>query len=207
MGSGYRVEYPNGRVVFNSPIPATSVVSANYSHKWVAVDRAEGVPFFRQIQQASFRLDQNFFTGSGEYVQLGQTRVQLPAVFIETPTRRNYSPFQLGGGQWAHTDMVVYVIAENSSTCADILDMISYQNDRDIKLFDLNGVYKSGDFAINYRGDLVNKSKNYPVLLNDHFFGNCRIYNTQINNVVQLTYSLYLGTAKFSTQLEMSSLP
>jgi hypothetical protein len=85
--------------------------------------------------------------------------------------------------------------------------MISYQNDRDIKLFDLNGVYKSGDFAINYRGDLVNKSKNYPALLNDHFFSNCRIHNTQINNVVQLTYSLYLGTAKFSTQLEMSSLP
>ena len=207
VGSGYRIEYPNGRIIFNSPIPATSVVSVNYSHKWVKVDRAEGVPFFRQIQQGSFRLDQNFFTGSGDYVQLGQTRVQLPAVFIETPIRRTYSPFQLGGGQWAQTDMVVYVLAENSSTCTDLLDMISYQNDRDIKLFDLNGVYKSGDFAINYRGDLVDKSKNYPVLLSDHFFGNCRIYDTQINNATQLTYSLYLGTARFSTQLEMSSLP
>lgn len=207
VGSGYRIDYPNGRVIFNSPIPATSVVSVNYSHKWVRVDRAEGVPFFRQIQQGSFRLDQNFFTGSGDYVQLGQTRVQLPAIFVETPIKGTFEPYQLGGGQWANNDIVVYVLAENSAACNDIANILSYQNDRVINLFDLNGVYKSGDFAINYRGDLVNKSKNYPTLLSDHFYGKCRIYDSQVNNATQITYSLYLGTVRFSTQVELSSLP
>lgn len=206
VGSGYRVDYPNGRVIFNSPIPATSVVSMNYSHKWVKVDRAEGVPFFRQIQQRSFRLDQNFLTGSGDWVQIGPTRVQLPAVFIESPVKIEYSPYQLGGGQWAKTDMLAHVLTENSSTCVDLLNVISYQNDRNINLFNLNSVYNSGDFAVNYRGDLVNKSKSYPNLVDNHFYGRCRIYDTVINNPTQLTYNLYLGTARFSTEIPLVGL-
>lgn len=207
VGSGYRIDFQNGRVIFNSAIPSTSVLSMNYSHKWLSVDRAEGVPFFRQIQQRSFRVDENFFTGSGDWVQIGRTRVQLPALFIEAPTKITYEPYQLGGGQLANTDIVGYVLAENSASCIDILNIVSYQNDRDIRLYDLNGVYRSGDFAINYRGDLVDKSKNYPTMISDHFYGNCRINDTVINNPTQLTYSLYLGSVKFSTKVEMSSLP
>jgi hypothetical protein len=200
IGSGYTIDYPNGRVIFNSPIPATSVVSLNYSYKWASVQRAEGVPFFRQIQNG-FRLDQNFLTGSGDWVQLGQTRVQLPAVFVESPKKRTYDPYQLGGGQWANTDIVVYVMSDKQSTCVDILDMISYQNDRDIKLFNTNSVSKSGDIAINYNGNLVDKSNRYPDLINNHYFRNCIIHETQINDPVWLSYSLYLGTAKFSTRV------
>lgn len=206
VGSGYRLDYPNGRVIFNSPVPATSVVSMNYSHKWVKVDRAEGVPFFRQIQQRSFRLDESFFTGSGDWVQIGQTRVQLPAVFVETPVKTEYSPYQLGGGQWAKNDVIVHILTENHSTCVDLLNVVSYQNDRNINLFDLNGVYSSGDFAINYRGDLVDKDKNYPNLIDNHPYGTCRIYDTVINNPTQLTYSLYLGTARFTTEIPLVGL-
>jgi hypothetical protein len=207
VGSGYRIDYPNGRVIFNSAIPATSVVSMNYSHKWLKIDRAEGIPFFRQIQQRSFRLDEKFFTGSGDWVQIGGTRVQLPALFIEAPVKVTYEPYQLGGGQIANTDLIAYVLTENYASCLDILNIVSYQNDRDIHLYDLNGVYKSGDFAINYRGDLVDKSKDYPKLLSDHFYANCRINETEINNPTQLNYSLYLGSVRFSTKIEMSSLP
>jgi hypothetical protein len=206
VGSGYRIDYPNGRVIFNSPIPATSVVSLNYSYKWLSVQKAEGVPFFRQLQQAG-RVDQNFFTASGDWVQLGQTRVQIPALFIETPKRTTLEPFQLGGGQLVNTDIVAYVLADKLSTCTNILDTIAYQNDRDIKLFDPNGVYRSGDAPINYKGDLIDKSNSYPSLLDNYFFANCRIYDTTINDPTMLSYSLYVGTVRFSTKVEMSSLP
>lgn len=205
VGSGYRVDYPNGRVIFNTPVPATSTVSLNYSYKWLSVQRAEGVPFFRQIQTPN-RVDQNFLTGSGDWVQLGQNRVQLPALFFEIK-RRSYQPYQLGGGQWANTDIVAYVISDKESTCTDILDTISYQNDRVIKLFDTNSVSKSGDLPINYRGDLVDKSNRYPSLLENHFTNTCFINQTVINNPVQLSYSLYIGTANFSTKVIMMGLP
>ena len=205
VGSGYRVDYPNGRVIFNTPVPATSTVSLNYSYKWLSVQRAEGVPFFRQIQTPN-RVDQNFLTGSGDWVQLGQNRVQLPALFFEIK-RRSYQPYQLGGGQWANTDIIAYVISDKESTCTDILDTISYQNDRVIKLFDTNSVSKSGDLPINYRGDLVDKSNRYPSLLENHFTNTCFINQTVINNPAQLSYSLYIGTANFSTKVIMTGLP
>jgi hypothetical protein len=97
--TGYRINYQDGKVIFNTPLPATTSVKLNYSYKWVKVDRAEGVGFFRQIQNNDFRIDSNFLNGSGDWVQLGQTRVQLPAVFVEVVPNRTYEGLQLGGGQ------------------------------------------------------------------------------------------------------------
>ena len=205
VGSGYRIDYPNGRIIFNTPIPATSIVSLNYSYKWLSVQKSEGIPFFRQIQTPN-RIDQNFLTGSGDWVQLGQNRVQLPALFFEIK-RRTYEPYQLGGGQWANTDIIAYVISDKEATCTDILDTISYQNDRVIKLFDTNSVSKSGDLSVNYRGDLIDKSNRYPDLLDNHFANTCFIHNTTINNPTQLSYSLYIGTANFSTKVIMTGMP
>lgn len=203
IGSGYRLDYPNGRVIFDSPIPTSSVVTMDYSYKWLKVDRAEGVPFFRNIQQRSFRLDENFFSGSGNWVQIGGTRVQLPALFVESPVEITYRPYQLGGGQWAQTDVVVHVLAENNASCVDIVNILSYQNDRDLQLFDSNRVYNSGDFALNYRGDLVDAGKDYKYLVDQYNYGQCRIYDTKAGNPTQLNYSLYLGTARFSVEIPL----
>lgn len=206
VGSGYRLDYTNGRVIFNSPIPATSVVSMEYSYKWLHVEKAEGVPFFRQIQQRSFRLDENYFSSSGNWAQIGPTRVQLPAAFVESPIRVTYKPYQLGGGQWANTDVTIHVIAENFASCTDILNILSYQNDRNIILYDSNGVYNSGDFALNYRGDLVDNSKDYKYLVDNYHFGQCRMYDATVGNPIELNYSLYMGTVTFSAEIPLGRI-
>lgn len=206
IGSGYRLDYPNGRVIFDSPIPSTSIVSMNYSYKWLKVDRAEGVPFFRQVQQKSFRLDENYFSSSGNWAQLGQTRVQLPAMFIESPKRITYKPYQLGGGQLAETLATVHVITENESSCVDLLTIASYQNDRDIILYDSNGVYNSGDFALNYRGDLANSSKDYKYLIDNYPLGKCKIYDATVKDPIELNYSLYLGAVTFSVEIPLGRI-
>jgi hypothetical protein len=205
VGSGYRIDYPNGRVIFNAPIPATSIVSLNYSYKWASVQKSEGVPFFRQIEQSNSRLDQ-FPSSSGDWIQLGQNRISLPAIFIENPKKRSYAPYQLGGGQWANTDILMYVISDRLEICTDILDMISYQNDRIIHMFNTNTVSKSGDIPINYTGDLKNKSNSYTKLLDTHYYNNCRIYNTVINDPVEISYSTYVGTVRFSTEIELGGI-
>jgi hypothetical protein len=203
IGAGYRMDFENGKIIFDSPQSKSSVVSMDYSVKWLKVDRAEGVPFFRNVQQRSFRLEDGFFSSSGNWVQMGETRVQLPALFIEAPVQISYRPYQLGGGQWAQTDIVAHVLAENSSTCVDIIDIISYQNDRDLFLFDPNRVYNSGDFALNYRGDLIDPGKDYKYLVDQYNYGQCRIYDTTAGNPTQLNYSLYLGTARFSVEIPL----
>ena len=206
VGSGYRIDHKNGRVIFNSAISSNSTVSLNYSYKWVAVDSAEGIPFIRQLQTRSFRPDENFFTSSGNWVQLGQTRVQLPAVFIEVPKNRSFKPYQLGGGQYAETDIIFHVFSENYSTCNDIQDMISYQNDRIINLYNLNSASRSGHIPFNYRGDLINKTYNYPYLIDNHTFSWCRIYNTTVNDSIEMSPNFYIGAVRCSTEIELTNL-
>jgi hypothetical protein len=46
-GSGYSINYNEGKIIFDTPVSTTSTVSLNYSYKWIKVDQAEGVPFFR----------------------------------------------------------------------------------------------------------------------------------------------------------------
>lgn len=204
--TGYRVDFNDGRVIFNSPLPSTAVVKANYSYKWVKVDKAEGVAFFRQIQTSDFRLDTNFLTGSGDWVQLGQTRIQLPAIFVEVIPNRTYQPFQLGGGQWANTDVLFYVLAGREPDCSNLLNIISYQNDRLLKLFDSNKISRSGVYPVGILGDLINNTYTYPYWVSNYFFGNLRVHNSTIGNISQIATDFYIGTARCATQIELSSV-
>lgn len=204
--SGYKIDYPDGRILFNNPIPPTSVVQLNYSYKWVKVDKAEGVQFFRQIQSNDFRIDQNFLSGSGEWIQLGQTRIQLPAVFIEVVPNRRFEPFQLGGGQWAHTDIVFYALSNREADCSNLLNIISYQNDRVMPIFDSNLISRSGAYPLSFKGDLVNSKYNYPYLINNYYYNKCRIYDTNISNISQVSVDFYVGTARCSTQVELLNI-
>jgi hypothetical protein len=204
--TGYRVDYTDGKVIFNNPLPNTTNVQMNYSYKWVKVDRAEGIPFFRQIQNNDFRIDSNFLNGSGDWVQLGQTRVQLPAIFVEVVPNRTWQPFQLGGGQWANTDLVFYVMSNREPDCSNLLNIISYQNDRLLNLFDTNKISKSGAYSTTFKGDLVNPTFSYPYLVNNYFWGKARVFDSTINNITQIAVDFFVGTARCSTQVEMSSV-
>ena len=68
----YYINYPDGRIVFDSAISTNSTVHLSYAHKWVNVIPAEGVPWFREIQQGSMRSDNATFLqfGSGDWAHL-----------------------------------------------------------------------------------------------------------------------------------------
>ena len=169
----FYVDYPNGRVVFDSAQATTSTVQLEYSHKWVEVIPAEGVPWFRQLQQRSFRSDEGFqVSGSGGWAQLGQTRVQLPAIAIEVIPATSLEGYQLGGGQWVNNKVLFYVMSENHWECANLMDTVLYQNDRTIHLFNTTQVALSGVFPYNYRNELNENalpSGLYPNII-DNFF-------------------------------------
>ena len=96
----FYVDYPNGRVVFDTALATTSTVQLEYSHKWVQIVPAQGVPWFREIQQGSFKNEDGFqVEASGGWAQLGQTRIQLPAIAVEVVPARSLEGYQLGGGQ------------------------------------------------------------------------------------------------------------
>ena len=201
------VDYPNGRVVFDTAVSSASTVQLEYSHKWVQTIPAEGVPWFHEIQQGSFRLDNGTFSqfGSGDWAQLGQTRVQLPALAVEVIPPRSFEGYQLGGGQWVNNEVLFYVVTKNHWECANIVDQIGYQNERTLWLFDTNKVAMSGVYPFNYRNELNENalpSGLYPQLVDNHRYKRCWISNTAAQGITQLSPDLYVGTIKCGTQVK-----
>ena len=202
----YYIDYPNGRVVFDSNQPSGATVQLEYSHKWLEVVPAEGIPFFRQIQQNSFRNEAGFqVVNSGGWAQLGETRLQLPALAIEVNPPRNLQPYALGGGQWVNNDIVFYAITENYWEAQNIIDIIMYQNDRDVPCFNPTAVAISGTFPFNYRNELNENaipSGMYPNMAEDFLWRDVYVYDSQASDITQLSPDLYIGTARCSTQVK-----
>lgn len=202
----YYINYPDGRVVFDTAIPDTSEVKLEYSHKSVQVVPAKGIPWFRQLQQMSFRSEKDFqVSGSGGWVQLGQTRVQLPAIAVEVVPTTKMIPYQLGGGQWVHSDIVFYIMSENDWECNNISDTIVNQNNRTLSLFNPTSAGMSGVAPFNYRNELTENavpSGVYPSLVANHFYRRCWIDSARGSAVTQVSPDLYMTTARYVTEVQ-----
>lgn len=202
----YYVNYPRGQVIFNSPISVTSNVQIEYSYKWLNVVPAKGIPWFREIQQYSNRLDNLAVQNSkGQYVKLGQTTVQLPALIIDVVPSKDFKPYQLGDRtQWIHNDIIFYVITENHWECSNIMDQVVFQNDRSILLYDPNKVVESGVLPFNYRNELTAMalpSGMYPSLVENFKYKDCFIFDSNSQGITQFSPDLFMGTVKCSTEV------
>jgi len=162
----HKISYPLGRVIFTSAIPATSTVYMEYSFKYANFYTSD-VPWFKEVMFNSYRVDDpNFLQyGSGVWSTLGQNRVQLPAVIVETVPRRDFIPLQIGGGQWLRQDVLFHILAENTWDRDKLIDIITYQNDRTILSFDKNLVATADKFPLDYEGSLRSGAMIYPDLI------------------------------------------
>lgn len=205
--SGYSLDYINGRVIFDSPIGVSSNVQINFSHKWLNVIPAKGISWFREIQKGSNRVDNPSILqyGSGNWAQLGDTRVPLPTLAIEVVPPKDMKPYQLGGGQLAHNDIIFHVITENDWECSNIIDIITHQNDRGIHLYDPNRMGASGVSVFNYTNGVTSfgfASGTYPDLIENFKYNQqCYIFNSNANKVTELSPNLYIGSARCTTEV------
>lgn len=205
----FHIDYPLGRVIFENAEPSTSNVQVEYSHKRVQVLPAEGVSWFRQLQQNSFRNESDFqIQGSGGWVRLGQSRVQLPAIAVEVVPAIDTQGYQLGGGQWVRSDVVFYIMSENHWEAVNLMDTIVNQNDRSLQLFDTTKVAASGASPFTFENgkerelrSYARSSGIYPSLVDNYPFRKCFIYNSRGENITQLSVDLYMGVARCRTEV------
>jgi hypothetical protein len=212
----HHIDYPNGRIVFDSAIPTTSTVTAEYSYKWVKVTAANATPWFREVQYRAARLESSQFsnTGSGDWDQLGQTRLQLPAIGIEIVPRRSFKPLELGGiSQWVYTDVLFHILAEDEHTRNKLVDIVSLQSEKTIYMFDIDKIATSGRFPLDYRGMLSDKSVasgalTYPSLVTVSGYRDkeLRFESTTIQQMDAISPSLHLGTVRGTTEVILSQL-
>lgn len=189
----YYIDYNDGKVIFNNPIPTGSKVQAEFSYKWINVIYPDDVPWLKEIEINT--LEPKATTN------IPEIKVQLPAVAIEVIPRRNFKPYQLGGGQWVYTDVVFHCIAEDRSTVKTLVDIFSLQNNLVIKLFDSNKISKSGDFPLDYRGVPNSGALRYPELVEKYPGGLLRLTNTAPQNYVAVNSNIYGAAVRSTTEL------
>lgn len=162
----YFVNYPDGRVVFEQPIPTTSVVQASYSYRWVNFYDQE-VPWFRDVVFDAYRFEVGEDAQpSGVLGLLQEYQVQLPAVIIETVPTRRFVPKQIGdGSQWVYQDFLFHVLTDRSDDRNFLIDAITLQKDKTFYLFDTNARAAANKFALDWHGSLVSNAMTYPMLV------------------------------------------
>jgi len=209
----HHVDYTRGRVIFDSAIDTTSTVSADYSFKWINVISANDSPWFKELQYRSLRRDNSDFdlAGSGDWSQLGQTRIQLPAIAVEVVPRRKMDPYQLGGGQYVTTDVLFHIMTEDGHTRDSLVDAITFQKEKSIYMFDVNRMARKNAYPLDYRGTAVSGALRYPDLVAPSAdggyrwdgiqSGKLRFLDTSSQEVSMLNPSLYTGVVRTSMEV------
>jgi hypothetical protein len=205
--STYNISYPQGRVMFYTGISPNSVVQVEYSYKATSVYPAN-VQWFKELMQQSFRLDNAQFKsyGSGIWSTFPESRAQLPAVVVESVPRRSFKGYQIGGGQWLYTDIYLHVLSSTVESRDNLLDILTYQNEKKFFMFDKNMVAASGAFPINQYGYLVNPGSTYPNLLNNFLQRYAIIRECTSQQTVNDSQSVQYGVAKWRLEISMPEI-
>lgn len=161
----YQINYPLGRVVFSNAVSPSSV-ALSYSFKYINVYPAN-TEWFKEVMPNSFRVDDPEFNqyGSGLWNTLSQNRVQLPAIIVEPTPRRRYEAYEIGSDRHRiYQDVLFHVIAETSFERNNLSDIVGYQMEKTICLFDKNAMRDANMFPLN-NGYLAPSALTYPNLV------------------------------------------
>lgn len=200
--TGFYIDHPNGKVVFNSPLGVNSGVKMNYSHKYINVVRGEDIPFLREGHTRSFRIDESaYVSGSGMYSKISQTRIELPCIAVETVKNIDNTPYQLGGGMYSNFDIVLHVISEDAGIADRIGNILANNKDKTLLLFDTNYVKNNGLYPLNYKGSIVSNAKTYPQMIAWSGDGGCRTSSNIDNSKAYIVDTNTQGTTDIGAKL------
>ena len=194
------IDYFNGRVIFDSPIPTGSLVQVEYSYKYINVVYANNIPWLREVQTKTNQPTSNFYnTSTGSWDVPPESRLQLPAIAFEIVPIRRFKGYQLGGGQWVYTDVLAHCIAEDDQTRNMLIDIVSLQSDKTVYMIDSDALHEDDKYPLNSFGSPNPSALLYPDLINDYYGGNFRIENVIVENMETSTPNLFGGIVRFTT--------
>lgn len=202
------VDYPKGRIIFNSPISTTATVQCSFTHRAVTFTNTDA-PWFQEIQRNSYRVDNNTYLqfGSGNWNQLGETRIPLPAVALDTVFRPNAPGLELGGGQKIQHMLGFYIISDTSTDRNKIADIISTQNEKKLTLYNINAVPRHLQ-PLDISGSPTVSGLSYPQLIAASSDGgfrwrDARIINTQVRKLETFHPKLFSAEVLMTLEIDM----
>lgn len=202
---GYSLNYPDGQVVFNSPVAPSSAVEMNYSYRNVQVYKTEQFPYWREIQFKSLENRTGFnLSDKGDFSISADQRVQLPAVVLETIARSNSKPFRLGDKSlYVQQDLLLHILADNPQDKNNITDILRLQEDRVIWLYNTDEIVKSGIYPLNYNGSKNVNGQNYYTIVNDPKYQwiKCQLIDINISDITFTNIRMYGSVVRITNEI------
>lgn len=202
--NNFVINYPLGRIIFNTPKSLSSQVEAEYSYRFVQVHRSAESPWFNILQYSSFNTANPDIQRSddGEWSIGANHRIQLPAIVIESVPRSRSRPYEIGNTSlWLEQDIVFYVYAENKNDRNKLLDILRLQQDNTIELYDTNLLAQNDDFPLDYSGDLKNNPLMYPSIVQTYNWRKCFIKNISLFEMDSLHSNFHQGAARATVEI------
>jgi hypothetical protein len=200
----FSVNYPLGRIIFNSPISLSSTVDVEHSYRFVQTHRASESPWFNILQYQSFKTSNVDIQRSedGEWSIGANHRIQLPAIVIESVPRSRSRPYELGNSLlWLEQDIAFYVYAETKNDRNKLLDIIRLQQDLTIQLYDTNIVAQNDVFPLDYNGDIKNSPLMYPDIVQTYPWRKCFIKNINLFEIDSPHPNFHQGMARATVEI------
>jgi hypothetical protein len=199
----HRIDYPRGQVVFSGAVPATSVVQAAHSYKFVQVRRTDE-PFVRELARRSFRADDPQFktpsaSGGGAWDLLAENRVQLPAVLVEPVVNRRGGPLELGSHAGVYRDaFLLHVVAETPWDKKRLADVLTGQFDAVIPTFDRD----SAPMPLDGYGRPTASALTYPALASGYPWRPVRVARAESFGQKTADPKLHWATVRFEVEYD-----
>jgi len=199
----HKVDYYNGRIIFDNPIPTGSKVQAEYSYKYINIIYSNELPWLREVQYRTLDIGSNFnnITTKGEFNLPAESRVQLPAIAVEIVPRRTMRGYELGGGQYVDTDVLFHCLAEDENTRNKLVDIISLQNEKYVYMFNSNLIASGNKFPLDYAGSPVSGALRYPELVNLYSNGVIWLKNSIIQGMQLINSNFYAGIVRITAEV------
>lgn len=198
----YYIDYPNGRIVFNTPISTDSIVEVEYSYRYIQVYRANDSEWFLTVQypdpnnRAITRLE------SGDW-KIGQNNtIQLPAIVIESIPRSRSRPYEIGsGGLVIEQDFAFHILANNKNDRNKLIDILRLQQDLTISLYDTNALSADDKYPLNYNGSLKTEPLIYPLIIDQYKWKKCWLKNINVFEAESLDPNMHRATVRTTAEI------
>jgi len=198
----YSLDHINGRVIFDTAISTTAVLTMDYSHKHIEVLGIKDLNHLKQV----FRERSGFsILNSGDYFFDPRATLDIPIIGVEIDDRRGFTPYQLGGGQLLNNDVLFHCISSDKEEVNRIKDIVSIQNDRVIRLFDQDKIYNSGVYPIGYNGVPISGAMRYPELMDGYRHAKTlRMYDSTLDSTSNLSNKTIVKTVRMTVEMNLN---
>jgi len=203
-GGDFTINYPEGRVIFDSPLDINASVLMEYSYRNVQVYRASDASWFNEIQYGSFNNsnpdiqrmeDGNWSIGSNQ-------RIQLPAIIIEPFSRSNSIPYQIGSRELVISqDVGFYILAETKNERNKLLDIIRLQQGMIIQLYNTNDVAQNEAFPLGPTLDKNLSGLMYPQLVQKYPYKRCYLKSINLYEIESVNPNFHQGLARATMEI------